>query len=795
MVSLRPRNIYQTVAWIVLVAIVYIAAAKIGFSVAFSVKQVTAVWPPAGIAIAALVLAGYRVWPGVFIGALVANAMTGEPVWTAVAIAAGNTIGPLFGAWMLRLFRFDPAFSKTRDVLIFVAFASLLAMTITASNGVAQLMLAHLAPANVGETWALWWTGDAMGVLLFAPCILTWFASRDQKLQGDASASEIALLIGLSGVVAGWQFLSKLPFAFPLYPLVVWSAFRASARITTTTIVAVAGLAVYGTIHDLGPFRTGEVDQRLMELVTFTSVLSISGLILSAMTTQRRNALAQMKVADRRFQTLAETVPQIVWTADANGNIDWVNQRWFSYSGQRWEEASPSGWQPYLHADDATVVIEDFIRMVREGTKVEREVRLRRNDGVYRWFLVRGEAMRDDAGRIVRWYGTCTDVDEQHRTLDRTARIAKTLQSAFLPETLPSHPKLQFDALYLTAGHEALIGGDWYDAFRLPDDRFIVSIGDVAGHGLSAAVGAGRIRQSIVATALDVAEPEQILGKVNRLIDMFDGTVATALVALVDTERMTMRYASAGHPAPIISGPHTPARPLEYGSLPLGVAPDTRYETHEIFLESDSYVLFYTDGITEIKRDIEGSERELVHAMNALVEDGPAPHCADQIRAAVLGDATPTDDAVLMVMRVDPSVSSLEHSPLDYKKEWSFHSSHSYSAHSARREVMNFIERFADAQVGTFDAELIVGEILANTVEHAPGLVNMQVDWSQASPVLTVIDAGPGLERFVATLPEDAFTEDGRGLFLVKALAKEVSVESARSFGTKMRVVLPLVRK
>jgi anti-sigma regulatory factor (Ser/Thr protein kinase) len=373
--------------------------------------------------------------------------------------------------------------------------------------------------------------------------------------------------------------------------------------------------------------------------------------------------------------------------------------------------------------------------------------------------------------------------------------VAKTLQSAFLPETLPSHPKLQFDALYLTAGHEALIGGDWYDAFPLPDGRFVVSIGDVVGHGLSAAVSAGRIRQSIVATAIDTPEPDQILAKVNRLIELFDVTVATALVALVDTDMMTMRYASAGHPAPIIAGPNTKARALEYGSLPLGVAPDTTYTSHVVQLERDGYVLFYTDGVTEIQRDIESAERDLLNAVGALVTYGPAPHSADAIRKVVLGSETPTDDAVLMVMRVAPTRASSEQSDRDYHKEWSFHSSHSYSAHTARREVMQFIEQFADAQTGTFDAELILGEILANTVEHAPGLVNMEIDWSQPSPVLTVVDAGPGLERFVATLPEDDFTEDGRGLFLVKALAKEVRVESAQSYGTKMTVVLPLTRK
>ena len=107
---------------------------------------------------------------------------------------------------------------------------------------------------------------------------------------------------------------------------------------------------------------------------------------------------------------------------------------------------------------------------------------------------------------------------------------------------------------------------------------------------------------------------------------------------------------------------------------------------------------------------------------------------------------------------------------------------------------MSFIQELAGENDELFTAELIVGEILANTVEHAPGLVSMEVDWSDAAPVVTVVDTGPGLERFAAQLPEDALTEDGRGLYLVQTLALDVCIESDRGYGTKMTVTLPIER-
>lgn len=152
---------------------------------------------------------------------------------------------------------------------------------------------------------------------------------------------------------------------------------------------------------------------------------------------------------------------------------------------------------------------------------------------------------------------------------------------------------------------------------------------------------------------------------------------------------------------------------------------------------------------------------------------------------------------MLMIMHVAPSgaTQSEPRDIVDLRKSWSFHSTHAYSAHSARNEVMKFIAGLADAKADLFNAELIVGEILANTVEHAPGLVNMEIDWSHDAPVVTVLDTGPGLNQFNAELPKDQFTEDGRGLFLVKTLARDVRVESAQGYGTKLTVVLPIARQ
>src|SRR5215472_7687145 len=124
---------------IFLVGLAYVIFAEIGFSMASATKQVTAVWPPTGIAVGVLFLLGYRVWPGVFLGALVSNALGHEPILTAVGIAIGNTLGPMLGVFLLRRFAaFDPVMDRVNDVLALLAAAAI-SMTVTATNGVTNL--------------------------------------------------------------------------------------------------------------------------------------------------------------------------------------------------------------------------------------------------------------------------------------------------------------------------------------------------------------------------------------------------------------------------------------------------------------------------------------------------------------------------------------------------------------------------------------------------------------------------------------------------------------------------------
>lgn len=492
----------------------------------------------------------------------------------------------------------------------------------------------------------------------------------------------------------------------------------------------------------------------------------------------------------KSLELLAESVPEIVLRTDPSGWINWYNRRWYEFTGQTREEAAGWGWQTAHHPIDFQRVMEEWPRSLATGQPIAIEFRLKRYDGVYRWHLARVEPVRDDNGRIISWYGTVVDIEEQKAALERSKRIADALQTAFLPPSLPQRERLQLSAHYISAEEDALVGGDWYDAFELPNGELLFSIGDVAGHGLPASLAVGRIRQSIFAVSHKTPDPAMILLETNRLLcrqepDLF----VTALVGTVSADERTICYASAGHPVPILAYPGKRMPDLPMGGPPMGVTDDPGYSTNEVAIEPDATFVAYTDGMIEYERDAIQGERNLREAVASLQTLPRSATPAQDIYRNVLGTSAPPDDAAILVLQFSVAAPIQPEIPL--KREWRFHASDAHTAHAARVEVGEYLRTFAD-EADIFTSELIVGELLANTVEHAPGLVHLTVDWSNEQPLLTVRDNGPGLRSMAAELP-DVYAEGNRGLYLVKTLAASWSITDADS-GITLSVVLPIRR-
>ena len=302
----RPHVVVQIIA----LATIYVLAARLGLAMDAVSGFATLVWPPTGIALSALILRGFRLWPGIAIGALIANLMVGAPVLIALGIATGNTLEAVVGAWMLsRLDDFNPSLERLRNVLAFIGMAALLAPVVSATIGVASLQLGGIVATDAMRvTWTAWWLGDAMGALLIAPPIMVWAAGRAPVVTWQRAVEAIALALIL--VIVGWLMFLKpgdgkpeRPVAYQFFPLLGWAAVRFGQRGAVTATLAVSAIAIWGTALGHGPFAEAELFRGLFAVQTFMAVAATSFMVLGASIAEREAAESALRSAHTMVTT------------------------------------------------------------------------------------------------------------------------------------------------------------------------------------------------------------------------------------------------------------------------------------------------------------------------------------------------------------------------------------------------------------------------------------------------------------------------------------------------------------
>jgi signal transduction histidine kinase/integral membrane sensor domain MASE1 len=301
-----------------LIAVVYVVAAKLGLRLAFVHVSATPVWPAAGIALAALLLWGARMWPAVFVGAFLANITTAGSVATSVGIAVGNTLEAVLGAYLVTRFASGRrAFARAQDVIKFFVLAALVSTTVSATIGVGSLLAGGFAPWNAaGSIWFTWWLGDAAGNVLVTPLLVLW-VERQTSRWSPGRLLEAGLLVLALVAVGQLVFGAVLPRANPGYPIdfmavppLVWAAFRFGQRETASATVLLAAMALWGTLHGQGPFVRPDANESLLLLQAFVGLSAVLALAFAALVTERtrvdeeRLALIPEAQAARR---LAET--------------------------------------------------------------------------------------------------------------------------------------------------------------------------------------------------------------------------------------------------------------------------------------------------------------------------------------------------------------------------------------------------------------------------------------------------------------------------------------------------------
>ena len=359
------------------------------------------------------------------------------------------------------------------------------------------------------------------------------------------------------------------------------------------------------------------------------------------------------------------------------------------------------------------------------------------------------------------------------------ATAAGNLQRAFLPDRLPQLERYHFDAAYVPCADDAIVVGDWYDAFTLPDGRVAISVGDVAGHGLRAAIVMGEVRQAFRNAALDSHTPSEVLDRANEIVNLrAQPVMVTAIFGVIDPATSTFRYASAGHPGPILTLSDGTALRMPTGGIPLGIADSTESADWAFTLPSGGLIALYTDGLIEYSRDVIDGEARLFDALRAEIL-APSRTPARALLDRIFTNCTNNDDVAALVISVDDPPND------DFVFDFS---AVALAVPLVRRALQRYGQRLQLGDEHMFALVTAVGEAMANAVEHGSGnrasIVGIRTLHREGQLITTIASEG-------AWRPQNVHEERGRGLPLMRALMSSVHIETD-SERTLVRLTLEL---
>jgi PAS domain S-box-containing protein len=447
-------------------AIVYFGAGKLGLSLAWVNASATAVWPPTGIAIAALLLFGNAVWPGITLGAFAVNLATSGSVLASAGIAVGNTLEALLASLLVSRFAGGArAFERAQNVFRFAACAGVAAPALGATAGTASLLAAGLMTTGAwSSVWLTWWLGDAGGALMVAPALLLAWTDRRRWTKRD-TIETVALLCALGivsiAVFGGWWRLSaeNYPLGFLCIPLVLWPAFRLGQRETALSMVVLAAIAIWGTLRGAGPFARGTPNEALLIVQTFSAVIAVTTASMAALVAERQRLLDQLErrvlegteevrltnrelreeIAEReRVQAAlrasesrlleAQEVAHVgSWEWDVTSDSLWWSEELYRIYGLDRDSfaASYEAFLERVHPEDRSVLHAVVARALEDGHAFALEHRIIRPDGAVRTVMARGRVVLDASGRPVRMLGVGQDVTERKQAEDQRRQLVE----------------------------------------------------------------------------------------------------------------------------------------------------------------------------------------------------------------------------------------------------------------------------------------------------------------------------------------------------------------------------------
>jgi len=407
--------------------------------------KVPLVWVPSGIALAAILLFGYRMWWGVAVGACLFSVVQGAPgFWFTVATAVGNTIGAVLCTYLLERFAdFQYSMNRVKYVIGFIVFACLMGTTLNAAFNVVGLCYSGRSPAEqlvwqqVCGTTVTWWVPNAMGVLVVAPLILAWAATDKSRW---TAARTIEAICCAAGLFVGTQLsfnswfvygMENYPLAYLPYPFLVWAALRFGLRGATTGTFVVSSLAIYELLQQHGPFWSGPGHEQtsLMLIGCYIAVVAVGNLLLAAAGIEREGAVRSTSESEERYRGVVEDQTDLICRFEPDGTLTFVNQAYCRFFNETREKLIGSNFFQALPEEDRQIPLGQFARLTPASPiqMFDNKVALGSDQFVWQQCVVR--AFFDEEQRITEFQAVMQDITRRKQSEEAIRRGEERLQA------------------------------------------------------------------------------------------------------------------------------------------------------------------------------------------------------------------------------------------------------------------------------------------------------------------------------------------------------------------------------
>src|SRR5688572_17380010 len=408
-----------TTTRVVILTAFYFVGGLLGKEGSFMSKNVVLVWPPSGIALAAILLFGYRFWPGVALGAILFSFMNGLPFgFFTFGTAVGNTIGAIVCTYLLRrLIDFRLSLDRTRDVTGFIGLACFLGTSVNAAFNVLGLMYAGTVTYDEFFPKLLeWWVPNALAGLVVAPFILSW-ATPSTVAWDKRTIFEGVICVG--GLVIGtllsfhtWFVygIQNYPLAYLPFPFLGWGALRFGQRGATTGTLLVSALAIYAMLQKRGPFVTSTEKESLMLIGSYIGLIAVTNLLLAAAASERRQAQLAMSESERRYRGVVEDQTDLICRFKEDGTLTFVNEAYCDFQGRSRQELLGSNFLRMLSEEDVDIPLSYFGSLPAEQPVVSFDHRAMLPDGENLWLQYTVRRLYGSEGSSTEFQAVIRDI-------------------------------------------------------------------------------------------------------------------------------------------------------------------------------------------------------------------------------------------------------------------------------------------------------------------------------------------------------------------------------------------------